>query len=253
MKVIINADDFGFSKSVNEGIMYAFEKGLISSTTMMMNQPGTDEACELWKANPQISVGLHINLTAGKALTENFGLTDNNGEFYNHRIINKNKVLLIYGELYNEIEAQLLELMRFGTVDHIDAHHFINHYNEDISKAMHGIALKYGIPIRNYRLIQDKYSHFRLPKIACKKSLMMPQKTVLDFYNKKAKTETIKNIIEGNKDLETLEIMCHVGFIDEETKSRTSYLTRETEIRELEKLKKQGFYDTFELVTFKDL
>jgi len=228
MKVIINADDFGFSKSVNEGIWYAFEKGLISTTTMMMNQPGTDEACELWKANPQIAVGLHVNLSVGKPLTNGASLINKNGEFHYNNLGKSGNENYDYGDLYAEIEAQLKKLMQYGKPDHLDAHRFID---KDflVRKAMCDVAEKYALPLRDY------------------------EKLSFDFFEDKATAENFKRTIRKNSHLDWLEIMTHVGFIDEDTKSRTSYLTRENEIRELEKLKDEGVYDTFELVTFKDL
>lgn len=44
MKLIINADDFGLSKGINKGIIEAYQAGLISSTTIMINMPYAEEA-----------------------------------------------------------------------------------------------------------------------------------------------------------------------------------------------------------------
>ena len=46
-KIIVNADDFGMSAEANRAIVEAFENNVISSTTLMTNMPGFDEACEL--------------------------------------------------------------------------------------------------------------------------------------------------------------------------------------------------------------
>jgi len=242
IKVIINADDFGFSKSVNEGIMYAFDKGLISTTTMMMNQPFTGEACELWKANPQIAVGLHINLVRDKPVLNKqvSSIVDANGDFYNRKLICNEEVSFEYSDVYDEIEAQLLILMQHGEVDHMDAHCYSS-LNSVIRKAMHDVARRYNLPVR--------IDNNAKPETG----ILTTQKVLKDFYGENAKAETIKNFIENYRHLESLEIMCHVGFIDEDTRARTSYLTREEEIRELEKLKNEEFYDTFELITFKQL
>ena len=63
MKLILNADDFGLSPSVNKGIVEAFQQGIISSATMMMNTPYTDEAIELAKKHNLKNIGIHLNLT----------------------------------------------------------------------------------------------------------------------------------------------------------------------------------------------
>ena len=54
-KVIINADDFGYSSAVNLGIIKAYKEGILTSTTLMANMPGCDEAITLAKEKMQIS------------------------------------------------------------------------------------------------------------------------------------------------------------------------------------------------------
>ena len=83
--MIINADDFGYSKSVNKAITDCFKQNLINRTTIMVNMPYTEEAVLLAKENGfSDCVGLHINLTEGKALSEECAkseLCDENGYF----------------------------------------------------------------------------------------------------------------------------------------------------------------------------
>ena len=68
--VVVNADDFGMSRQINEAILQAFEKGLISSATLMANMPAFEEACQLVRQDHlQRRIGLHLNLTEGKPLT----------------------------------------------------------------------------------------------------------------------------------------------------------------------------------------
>ncbi len=67
--LIVNADDFGQSAVVNRAILDCFQKGLISSTTIMANMPGFDEAVELALAKGlQQNIGVHLNLTDGEPL-----------------------------------------------------------------------------------------------------------------------------------------------------------------------------------------
>jgi predicted glycoside hydrolase/deacetylase ChbG (UPF0249 family) len=69
--VIVNADDFGLDHSTNQGIALAFERGLISSTTVMANQAGFDEAVELaHDRRLGQHLGVHLVLTSGTPLTE---------------------------------------------------------------------------------------------------------------------------------------------------------------------------------------
>ena len=70
MKVVVNADDYGASSEVNGAILEAFERGLISSTTLMANMPAFEEACVLAREKRVADrIGLHFNLTTGTPLT----------------------------------------------------------------------------------------------------------------------------------------------------------------------------------------
>lgn len=64
--VIINADDFGLSEGINKGIVKAFRDGLLTSTSLMVNMPGFEDAISLIRENPDLSLGIHINIIRGK-------------------------------------------------------------------------------------------------------------------------------------------------------------------------------------------
>ncbi len=65
-KVIFNADDFGISPGVNQAIFKAHTQGILNSASLMVNQEFADEAVALAQKMPNLSVGLHINLTNEK-------------------------------------------------------------------------------------------------------------------------------------------------------------------------------------------
>lgn len=68
--VIVNADDFGISEAVNRAIIEAFERGVISSSTIMANMPGFEEACEqAFRRGIVDRIGIHINISEGVPLT----------------------------------------------------------------------------------------------------------------------------------------------------------------------------------------
>ena len=69
-RVIINADDFGLIQGVNEGIIQAHREGVLSSATLMANAPGFEHAVELAGQNPDLGVGVHLNILRGKPLSE---------------------------------------------------------------------------------------------------------------------------------------------------------------------------------------
>ena len=67
-KLIINADDFGMSREVNEGTKKGIEQGIITSVSVMANMPFFEDAIRFLKKHPRVSVGLHFNITEGKPL-----------------------------------------------------------------------------------------------------------------------------------------------------------------------------------------
>lgn len=84
MKLIINADDFGYSKGHNYGILDCIIGGVVSSTTILMTTPGTDHALELIKNNPSLDVGIHLSLDIGEPILNRNkipSLIDSNGNF----------------------------------------------------------------------------------------------------------------------------------------------------------------------------
>lgn len=69
--LILNADDFGYSSTVNQAILTAFREKLCSCTTMMANMPGFAEACDIARTNHlELKTGIHFVLTEGTALSQ---------------------------------------------------------------------------------------------------------------------------------------------------------------------------------------
>ena len=69
-RVIVNADDFGFSSAVTEGIIRAHREGVVTSTTLATNMPGAAEAVERLKDLSDLGVGVHLNISQGPPLSE---------------------------------------------------------------------------------------------------------------------------------------------------------------------------------------
>jgi chitin disaccharide deacetylase len=59
--LIVNADDFGLSPGVNAGIIEAHAGGVVTSTSLMVDRPGAEDAAELAQRHPALSVGLHFD------------------------------------------------------------------------------------------------------------------------------------------------------------------------------------------------
>ena len=60
--LIVNADDFGASPGVNRGILEAHERGIVTSTSFMVEGPSAREAAEASRAVPALGIGLHVDL-----------------------------------------------------------------------------------------------------------------------------------------------------------------------------------------------
>jgi chitin disaccharide deacetylase len=58
--LIINGDDFGLSPGVNDGIVEAHSRGVLTSASLMVNAPAAAEAAALAERHPEISIGLHF-------------------------------------------------------------------------------------------------------------------------------------------------------------------------------------------------
>ncbi len=67
-QLVVNADDFGFTRDVNEGIVEAHQHGILTATTLMANGPAFDDAVRLARENPRLDLGAHLVLVGGPAL-----------------------------------------------------------------------------------------------------------------------------------------------------------------------------------------
>ena len=67
-RLIVNADDFGFTRDVNAGIVEAHTRGILTATTLMANGDAFADAVQLAVANPTLDVGIHFVLIGGRSL-----------------------------------------------------------------------------------------------------------------------------------------------------------------------------------------
>ena len=73
--LIVNADDFGLSKGQNYGIIEACRRGVVTSTTALINGEAVEHAAQLSRELPELGVGMHFVLTLGLPLSPMPGLT----------------------------------------------------------------------------------------------------------------------------------------------------------------------------------
>lgn len=150
MRLIINADDFGLTHSVNRAIIEVFQLGNLNSTTLMVNMPGTAEAVQLANQHRTLNVGLHFCITEGKAVAGPSTLTHPDGSFYSRSELIKRSYLnkVNARDIQMEFEAQLSLFKSFGLCPtHTDSHQHV-HNTPFIFKSILPNLQKEGLPVR---------------------------------------------------------------------------------------------------------
>lgn len=61
-RLIVNADDFGFTRDVNAGIVEAHRLGILTATTLMATGEAFDDAVRLARETPSLDIGCHLVL-----------------------------------------------------------------------------------------------------------------------------------------------------------------------------------------------
>jgi hopanoid biosynthesis associated protein HpnK len=149
--VVINGDDFGFSSGVNQAIITAHRKGLLSSASLMITGAAFDEAVDLARQNPGLAVGLHLVTVRGKCALparQVPHLVDCMGRFRDEPV----KAGLSYQfskaarrELALEIRTQLELFRQTGLeLSHVDGHLHM-HVHPVIMRILVGLAREFSI------------------------------------------------------------------------------------------------------------
>jgi hopanoid biosynthesis associated protein HpnK len=150
-RLIVNADDFGSSREVNEAVILAHRRGILTSTSLMVSGAAFEHAVTLAKDNPGLAVGLHLTLVDGRPVmrpVEIPHVAGKNGAFPS----GPTRAGLYYflsprarGELFHEIEAQFEKFAQSGLrFSHVDAHCHL-HLHPVVLDAIVAIARRYGV------------------------------------------------------------------------------------------------------------
>lgn len=147
--MIVNADDYGLNEHITLAIAEAFEKGLISDTTMMATGEYFDEAILLAKQRGFFDkIGVHLNLTEGVPLTEDIMncprfVTD--GRFNKGYDRTKSLTETEKAAIYKELTAQVEKIEGAGVqITHADSHHHI-HTGIFIAPIAADVCMEHGI------------------------------------------------------------------------------------------------------------
>lgn len=129
MKVIFNADDFGATTEINQAVLLAHQKGVLTSASLMVNGLACQEAIEIAQQTPTLAVGLHLVLVKGhSSLKSEYlpHLVDRAGNFSSDAL--RAGITYFFStaarrELAQEIAAQFEKFAATGLpLDHINGH-----------------------------------------------------------------------------------------------------------------------------------
>jgi hopanoid biosynthesis associated protein HpnK len=287
-ELIVNADDFGLTRQVSQGILDAHRDGIVTSTTLLANGRAFEDAVSMSHQAPQLGIGVHLNLSEGAPVLPPFkipSLVNAVGTLHltPDRLgtgILKRRVSL--SDVERELHAQIEKVIREGiSPTHLDGHKHV-HVLPGISAIVIRLAQQFGI--RNLRCPDEERPNLaRLLRSEGARAPVIKQyvvgRAVSRFaYRFKVKLETAGLICParfyglsetGFLDLQGVqeilsrlprgisELMCHPGYVDAELRGTGTRLLaqREVEIQALTspRISKLVADQGIRLVSYRDL
>lgn len=152
--LIINGDDLCKDENTNNSIVKAFRDGILTSTSAFINlNDSFRQIQKIHDENPSLPIGLHLNMTLGKPVTNPLlipHLTDKKGQFYTIDSIIKYLHSIPVEEVRKEMFAQTEKFISSGIpLNHINYHHHLAALYTPFFKVVREIALEYKVPVRN--------------------------------------------------------------------------------------------------------
>jgi predicted glycoside hydrolase/deacetylase ChbG (UPF0249 family) len=234
-KLIVNADDFGFTRDVNEGIVAAHRRGILTATTIMATGPAFAHAVDLSRDNPDLDIGCHLVLVG----SEGFPATI-------PRLLYAVATRRI--RIYDELAAQVRRILDAGLrPTHLDTHKH-THVLPPVLDAVARISEEFGINwVRRPLLF-----HRSLSKHGCRTTDHFTGFRMTGKYDAAELAALIRRLPEG-----VTEFMCHPGFCTPELRAASTRL-KESRQRELEALTSPEVRDALsesavELVSYRGL
>ena len=266
-RLIVNADDFGFTSGVNRGIVEAHSRGVVTSATLMANGAAFAEAAQLAKTVPGLSIGCHVVLIDGQpVLGANRVPTLTNGDSTARLFRNGLKSFAaraIAGrlnpeEIEAEAAAQIRKIQATGIpVSHVDTHKH-THLFPSVLRPLLRAARACGIralrnpfgprwPLQSRHLLArpslwTRYAEVRILRSFAgifreavdRQGFLTPDGT-LGIEVTGALDETLFRAIAQTIPDGTWEFVCHPGYNDDDLRAAKTRLrqSRETELRAL--------------------
>jgi len=138
-RLVVNADDFGRSSPVNQGILEGHVNGIVTSASLMTDRDGFDEAVSMARANPRLGIGLHLDLDGFFEVQHGVG-----------RLLGYKDPSLPMNAIVQEAERQIKKVLATGLpIGHLDGHHH-SHLRPELFAAIAALTAKHKIPVIRY-------------------------------------------------------------------------------------------------------
>ncbi len=214
--LIINADDFGLAPGINQAVIDLHQAGVVTSTSLMVNMPGFNDAAKQVRHAPTLGVGLHFNLSEGSPIAPaNWipSLVDPKGEFSNNLDWDESDVM-------TELKAQMHRLQSAGiNPTHIDSHGYIQK-RMAVCRPMLLLARTMNLPMRRTGWEPDARIN-SLPGVVDK----FYSNVYFEGNGKSLLLDNLYSVPDGIS-----ELICHPGYVDEHLPKVSTWI----EAREIE-------------------
>ncbi|HZF32048.1 MAG TPA: ChbG/HpnK family deacetylase [Gammaproteobacteria bacterium] len=231
MRLIVHADDFGISESVNLGIVDAHRRGIVTSTSVMANGAAFEHAVALARDCPTLDVGVHLTLTEERPVgPAAAGLVDASGRFPPHALQFAARYAagrIPLRAVRAELDAQIGRVLARGLpVSHLDGHQHV-HVLPGIAGVVAELARAHGIRtvrypaerVRGYMLRNIGNARRLAEQVAlavfCALSPLRELKRIDDFvgfyFGGRLNEANLATVLAGLPSGRTAELMCHPG------------------------------------------
>lgn len=203
-KLLLRADDLGFSEAVNYGIAKTVREGLIKNCGVMVNMDATEHAVRLFKDIP-CCLGLHCNVSVGRPVTDPAQiptLVDDNGNFHSSRHYrNATEEFADVEDLKKELSAQYLRFLDlFGRKpSYFEAHAVAS---RNLGLALEQVAKEYDL------FYQPSFQDFTIGGTYV---INTPMLSMEPDYNARA---ALKTGLSGAEEGRCYLYVCHPGYLD---------------------------------------
>jgi predicted glycoside hydrolase/deacetylase ChbG (UPF0249 family) len=203
--LIVNADDFGFTPDVNQGIIEAHRNGIVTAATLMAGGAAFDDAVALARATPTLDIGCHLVLVGGMSLAApGRRLPASVAELVSALALRR---ISVYGEL----AAQVERILAAGLAPtHLDTHKH-THMLPSVALALAWISGEYRIPWVRRPLgfpLAGAYLAARLRRGGCRMTDHFAGFRLTGRLEHVSLAGLIRRLPGG-----TTELMCHPGYL----------------------------------------